>query len=256
MENTLTIIFIFIIGTLIGSFLNVVIFRIPKGESISFPPSHCQNCKTRLTVLDLIPIISYIYLRGKCRTCGEKVSVQYPIIEGVTGLVFIFTYVNFGVSFAFLEYAIILSLLVAIFVIDYKHYIIPDGMNLLIFLVALGFLLVGFFMGDYGLSDILYRFYGLILGGGFFLLVAIITGAMGGGDIKIMAALGFLFGFTQTLVLIFFSFIIGGVMSGLLLVLKLKKRKDHIPFGPFICIAAFITIFWGEDLIRWYTNLL
>jgi len=79
---------------------------------------------------------------------------------------------------------------------------------------------------------------------------------MGGGDIKIMAALGFLFGFTQTLVLIFFSFIIGGVMSGLLLVLKLKKRKDHIPFGPFICIAAFITIFWGEDLIRWYTNLL
>jgi len=256
MENTLTIIFIFILGTLIGSFLNVVIFRIPKGESISFPPSHCQNCKTRLTAIDLIPIISYIYLRGKCRSCGEKVSVQYPIIEGITGLVFIFTYLNFGVSFEFLEYAMILSLLVAIFVIDYKHYIIPDGMNLLIFLVALGFLIAGFFMGDQGLSDVLYRFYGLILGGGFFLLVAIITGAMGGGDIKIMAALGFLFGFTQTLVLIFFSFIIGGLMSGLLLVLKLKKRKDHIPFGPFICLAAFITIFWGEELIRWYTNLL
>ena len=252
----LILIFIFILGTLIGSFLNVVIFRNPKGESISFPPSHCPNCKTRLTFWDLIPIVSYLYLRGRCRTCNEKVSVQYPIIEGITGLLFIFTYLIFGVGLEFLEYIIILSILIAIFMIDYKHYIIPNGMNLLIFLVTLVFLIVGIITGDKDLSDVLFRFYGLLLGGGFFLLIAIITGAMGGGDIKLMAALGFLFGFTQTLVLIFFSFIIGGLLSGLLLVLKLKKRKDHIPFGPFICIGALITIFWGESLLRWYTNLL
>ncbi len=110
--------------------------------------------------------------------------------------------------------------------------------------------------GDHDRSDLLFRVYGFILGGGFFFLIAVVTGAMGGGDIKIMAALGFLFGFYPTILLTFLSFVLGGILSAMLLMLKIKKRKDHIPFGPFICISAFITIFWGDQMLQWYINLL
>ena len=256
MEETIMIGFIIVLGTLIGSFLNVVIYRLPKEESISFPPSHCSNCKTRLKPLDLIPIFSYLFLKGKCRTCETKISIQYPIIEAVTGFTFLFTYIQFGLTLELIQYLFILSIFIAIFVIDYRHYIIPDSLNLLIFLIAVIFFGIGFAKGEHSATDLLYRVYGLILGGGFFFLIAVVTGAMGGGDIKMIAALGFLFGLSHTLLLIFLSFVLGGILSGVLLAFKIKKRKDHIPFGPFICIGAVITIFWGEELIRWYMNLL
>ena len=241
---------------MIGSFLNVVIFRLPKGESISFPPSHCSECKTRLKPLDLIPIFSYLFLRGKCRTCNTEISTQYPMIEALTGFTFLFTYAQFGLTIELIKYLFIFSIFIAIFVIDYRHYIIPDSLNLLIFLTALIFYGIGFAQGEQGAADFLFKIYGLILGGGFFFLIAVVTGAMGGGDIKMMAALGFLFGLSQTLLLTFLSFVLGGILSGLLLAFKIKKRKDHIPFGPFICIGGIITIFWGEELIRWYMNIL
>ena len=252
----LTYAFFFIPGSLIGSFLNVVIYRLPKGESIVFPPSHCSECNTPLKPYELVPIVSYLVLKGKCRTCGVKISAQYPVIEGITGIIFLFTYRQFGFSLEFFQYVIVLSLLVAIFLIDYRHYIIPDSLNLIIFLTALVFFITGMVQGVYDLSDLLFRVYGFIVGGGFFFLIAVVTGAMGGGDIKIMAALGFLFGFTPTILLTFLSFVLGGILSAMLLVLKIKKRKDHIPFGPFICISALITIFWGEQMLQWYMNLL
>ena len=134
MEETIMIGFIIVLGTLIGSFLNVVIYRLPKEESISFPPSHCSNCKTRLKPLDLIPIFSYLFLKGKCRTCETKISIQYPIIEAVTGFTFLFTYIQFGLTLELIQYLFILSIFIAIFVIDYRHYIIPDSLNFLSYL--------------------------------------------------------------------------------------------------------------------------
>lgn len=251
------LIYAFIFGTLIGSFLNVVVYRLPREESLSFPPSHCPTCNSKLQFYDLVPIFSYLFLRGKCRSCSEKISVRYPIVEGLTGLLFLYTVYTFGFTMEALGYALIIGLLVPIFFIDYDHSIIPDSLNLGIFIIALLMIVSQMFLREKGLSELLFHIFGLLAGGGFFFFIAVVTnGAMGGGDIKIMAALGFLFGLSHTLVLMFFSFVLGGVLSTILIILKIKKRKDYIPFGPFICLAAFITIFWGETIIHWYINFL
>lgn len=255
--NLVILIYTFIFGTLIGSFINVVVYRLPREESISFPPSHCPTCKKRLKFYDLFPIISYLGLRGKCRSCGTGISIRYPIVEGITGILFLITVYTFGLSLDTIQYIAIVGMLIPIFLIDYEHYIIPDGLNLGIFLVAVFFILVQVVTGEMQWNELLTHILGMVLGGGFFLFIAMVTnGAMGGGDIKIMAALGFLFGVKNTLLLMFLSFVLGGILSVILLLLKIKKRKDQIPFGPFICLAAFITIFWGEMIIHWYINFL
>ena len=251
--DLLILIYAFIFGTLIGSFLNVVVYRLPREESLSFPPSHCPTCNNRLKFYDLFPIISYLGLRGKCRSCGSRISIRYPIVEGITGFLFFMSVYTFGMSLVTIQYIIIIGLLIPIFLIDYDHYIIPDGLNLSIFIVAVAVVLIQIITGEKQWNEFLYHILGMLIGGGFFLFIAIVTnGAMGGGDIKIMAALGFLFGVKNTLLLMFLSFILGGILSVILLLLKIKKRKDPIPFGPFICLAALITIFWGNQIIEWY----
>ena len=251
--DLLILIYAFIFGTLIGSFLNVVVYRLPREESLSFPPSHCPTCNNRLKFYDLFPIISYLGLRGKCRSCGSRISIRYPIVEGITGFLFFMSVYTFGMSLETIQYIIIIGLLIPIFLIDYEHYIIPDGLNLGIFIVAVIVVLIQIITGEKQWNEFLYHIFGMLIGGGFFLFIAIVTnGAMGGGDIKIMAALGFLFGVKNTLLLMFLSFILGGILSVILLLLKIKKRKDPIPFGPFICLAALITIFWGNQIIEWY----
>ncbi len=247
------LIYIIILGILIGSFLNVVAYRIPREESISYPPSHCPNCNYRLKFYDLIPIFSYIALKGKCRNCKSRISIKYPIVELITGLLFVFTVYHFGLSFEALQYLIIIGFLIPVFIIDLEHSIIPDGLNIGILVVSIFSVLIQIYTGDKVWSDLINHGLGLLLGGGFFLLIAMVTnGAMGGGDIKIMGALGFLFGVKNTLLLMFLSFVIGGVLSLILIGLKIKTRKDYIPFGPFICIAAMITIFWGQEILQWY----
>lgn len=249
----LILIYTFIFGTLIGSFLNVVVYRLPREESLSFPPSHCPTCSKRLQFYDLIPIISYLGLRGKCRSCGNRISIQYPIVEAITGLLFLMTVYTFGLRLETIQYIVIIGMLIPIFLIDYEHYIIPDGLNMGIFAVAVSVVLIQILTGEKQWNEFLYHIFGMLIGGGFFLFIAVVTdGAMGGGDIKIMAALGFLFGVKSTLLLMFFSFVIGGILSVILLVLKIKKRKDPIPFGPFICLSALITIFWGNQILEWY----
>lgn len=255
--DPLILAYTFIFGTLIGSFLNVVVYRLPREESLSYPPSHCPVCDRKLKFYDLVPILSYLFLRGKCRSCKSRISIRYPIVELMTGLLFLYTVYTFGLTLESLEYLLIIGLLIPVFLIDYDHAIIPDGLNLGIFMVAVVLFVTRMFLGLNGWNDLLFHLFGLLAGGGFFFLIAVVTnGAMGGGDIKIMAALGFLFGLSHTLVLTFFSFILGGVLSSLLLLFKIKKRKDYIPFGPFICLAALITLFWGDEIIFWYLNFL
>ncbi len=242
--NPVTAVLIFIVGTMIGSVLNNVIYRYPKGKPDACSPAHCIITGIKPKLLELIPIVGYIALKAKCNACGKRISIRYPLIEAIHGLLYLFTFLMFGFSFLTLQAAVFLSLLFAIFMIDYEKHVIPDSLNLSIFIWAVLSAAVSILFFDQGLTELLYRLYGLFIGGGLFLLIALVTrGGMGGGDIKLMAALGFFFGFYQTLLVIILSFVIGGVLSAILLALKLKKRKDHIPFGPFICIAAFIVIF-------------
>ncbi|SDI43878.1 prepilin peptidase [Proteiniclasticum ruminis] len=254
--HPLILVYTFILGTLIGSFLNVVVYRVPREESLSFPPSHCPSCNTRLKAYDLVPVVSYLFLGGKCRTCKTAISIRYPLVEMLTGLLFLVTVIKFGVSLEGLKYLLVIALLLPVALIDYDHTIIPDRLNVGIFLTALIFLLLEVYLGNAAFRDLLNPLYGMVLGGGFFLFIAVVTkGAMGGGDIKLMAALGFLFGTANTLLLMFLSFVLGGFLSSLLLLLKIKKRKDYIPFGPFICASALLVIFYGEPILSWYLNI-
>lgn len=241
---------ILIAGLIIGSFLNVCIYRIPKGESIIYPPSHCLNCNTRLKVVDLIPVFSYFLNKGKCRYCGESISLQYPFIELLNGLIYLMLYYKFGLCFNLIKYLFLSSLLIVIAFIDYKHQIIPDSILLFGFFTTLIFKLL-----YYSRIELLNSTLGLLIGGLIFLIIAIVShGGMGGGDIKLIALLGFFFDWKHLLLLMFLSFIIGAFFSIILLLLKIKDRKDFIPFGPFISIAAIITIFFGDILISCYIN--
>ncbi|MBB6216605.1 leader peptidase (prepilin peptidase)/N-methyltransferase [Anaerosolibacter carboniphilus] len=242
-------------GLIIGSFLNVCIWRIPRGESIAFPSSHCPQCNTFLKPVDLIPVASFILFRGKCRYCGEKISLQYPMIEALNGLIYVLLYTRFGYSLDFIQYAALSSLLLTISLIDIQHQIIPDHLTFIGLMLALGFGMSTFIEVEGTLGA---HLLGLLIGGGFLLLVAFVTnGAMGGGDIKLMGMLGLWLGWKWTLLTMLLSFVIGACVSLLLLVAKIKTRKDAIPFGPFIAIAALMTVLYGNDIINYYvTNFL
>lgn len=241
---------VLLIGLLIGSFLNVCIWRIPRGESIAYPSSHCPKCNTPLKPIDLFPVFSYLAYRGKCRYCGVKISMQYPMIELMNAIIYLLLYDRFGYTFEFLQYALLASLLIVISMIDLWHQIIPDRLILFGFLFALLFKVPVLFKN---FTMIYGNFIGLLVGGGFFLLIAVITnGAMGGGDIKLMGMLGFWLGWQWILLVMFLSFVIGGIISILLIISKIKGRKDMIPFGPFIGFAALMTVLYGNDIIYYY----
>lgn len=239
---------IILFSLIIGSFLNVCIYRIPRGESIVYPPSHCTKCGTRLKVYDLIPIISYIITRGKCRYCGERISSQYPMVELFNGFLSLMLYLRFGFNLIFFKYALLLSILIVIAFIDYHHRIIPD--KILIFGTIAGILLSSLYNFP---RNFLNGTMGLIIGGGIFLIIALVTkGAMGGGDIKLMAMIGLCLGWRHIILITLLSFIIGALISLILIIFHIKSKKDYIPFAPFISLAAVISIFFGSEIIRWY----
>ncbi|WP_281241147.1 prepilin peptidase [Pelagirhabdus alkalitolerans] len=243
-------------GLIIGSFLNVVILRLPKNKSIAYPPSHCQTCHKELTPIELIPLFSYLFLRGRCKGCGVRISPRYSLIELLNGLIYILILSVYGIQLETFFALGLASLLIVVTFIDLDHLLIPNKITSTILIWVVTESVVQLASNQISITIMLDRFYGLLLGGGLFLIIAIITkGAMGGGDIKLMGALGYYFGLTHTLGLIFFSFTIGGVLSIALVALKVKSRKDVIPFGPFICLAAFVMLIYGEHIINWYTNL-
>lgn len=243
---------IFLIGIIIGSFLNVCIYRIPRNESIAFPSSHCTACGKALKKKDLVPILSYLWLRGRCRSCGEKFSLQYPIVELLNGILYVLLYREYGLSFLFIAYALLTSALLVISFIDFYHQIIPDEL-IVVGIVAAVFFHVVF---SYPIS-FLNGTIGFLVGGGIFLTIALVTkGAMGGGDIKLMAMLGLWLGWKNILLVTVLSFFIGAFVSIVLMVLKLKGRKDMIPFGPFIAIAAMLVLLYKEEILNWYISVL
>ena len=242
---------IFITFTFIGSFLNVCIYRIPREESIVFPGSHCPECGTTIKPYDLIPVISWMILRGKCRSCGTAISARYPAVELLTGAMVALVYIQLGLTIHFILVSFLTLLLIVLTFIDLDHQIIPDGINLLVAVGGLASLALGLISGN-GLT-IGQTALGVFIGGGFFLVIAIVSnGGMGGGDIKLMAALGLWFGWQGILLVMFLSFMIGGIVSVGLLIARKAGRKQMVPFGPFIAVGAYLTAVFGNQIITWY----
>lgn len=244
-------ILIFILGLLIGSFLNVCIFRIPRGESISYPPSHCTGCGTRIKPYDLFPIISFILLKGKCRNCGEQISIRYPLIEFLTGLLFLSLYIVYGVSFELLKFMILIPFILVIGIIDLETTDVYFKTTLSGSISGIILLIIGNYLGFSYLEYI----YGALIGGGVISLIIILTGGMGWGDAEICFLCGLFLGMRMTLLMLFISFVIGGIIGAILIIFKKKSHKDYIPFGPFIALAALFCIFFGEEILAWYFSL-
>lgn len=244
-------IFAGIFGLVFGSFYNVVGLRIPKKESIVTPPSHCVNCNRRLNALELIPVFSYLFLRGKCRTCGVKVSPIYAFTELVTGLLFAFAMWQLGLTWELAVALLFISLLVIINVSDIAYMLIPD--KILLFFLPL--LIVGRILSP--LEPWWDSIVGAALGFSLLLLIAIISkGGMGGGDIKLFLLIGLVLGTFNTLLTLFLASVIGMFVGGIVLWVRRQGRKTPVPFGPSIAIAAIIVYFYGERMIDLYINLL
>jgi leader peptidase (prepilin peptidase)/N-methyltransferase len=257
----MTAVFIFILGLFIGSFLNVVIYRLHRQESFVKGYSKCLFCNHRLYTQDLVPLFSYLFLRGRCRYCQQRFSKQYPLVELATGLVFFLSFyylfpdlslvgLTWSTGFQLLYFWAIGSFLLIIFVYDLKYYLILDKVILpAVILACLGSLLSG-----HGLFNILLA---ALVGGGFFLLQFVLSRGrwIGGGDIRLGVLLGILLGWPQVLVALFLAYVVGSLIAvGLLLVNK-KKWGDKIPFGTFLSLAAWLVLLYGQTIIDWYWGL-
>lgn len=251
--NVILGIIIFIFGSIIGSFLNVCIFRIPKEESIAFPPSHCGSCNHNLKPLDLIPILSWIFLRGKCRYCGEKVSIQYPIIEGITGLLFLNLYLNFGFTYKLIFYMLFTALFLVIAIIDLKSQDVYTSTIIFGVVVGVAYIIVTYFLGED--INILNVILGAIIPAG---IIAIFSkfGAMGWGDVEIIFVAGLFLSLKYNLLNLFLSIVIGGIVACIFLALKKRKGKDTMAFGPYIALSSYIVLLYGDKILGWYLSFI
>ncbi|MGB9082863.1 MAG: prepilin peptidase [Desulfuromonadaceae bacterium] len=247
--------FAFVFGMVVGSFLNVCICRMPKNESIVSPPSHCPGCSYQIRWYDNIPLVSYLLLRGKCRGCGAAISLQYPLVELLNGVLTLLLFLRFGPTLAFAALFLLCSALVVITFIDIEHQIIPDEISLSG--IVVGFVLSFFLEGHTWLNSLL----GILLGGGGLLLIAYtyqrLTGkdGMGGGDIKLLAMLGAFLGWKAVPFIIFASSLVGSLVGVSLMLIQKKDSKLAIPFGPYLAFGAVLYIFYGKSLIQWYLGL-
>jgi leader peptidase (prepilin peptidase) / N-methyltransferase len=247
------IITFFIIGTLFGSFFNVAGYRLPKEESILFPPSHCPKCNYRLKAFDLIPIVSYFILKAKCRNCKTKISWFYPLFEFITGVLFALSYYVFGMNLYLLIVLIFVSSMIIIFISDYQTMIIPDEV---IIFSSISILILTYFNNDLNTAIdslmngiIAFVFMFSLKSFGDFIFK---KESMGGGDIKLLFVFGLLLGWEMSIISIFIASLIGLPIS--IIYLKIKK-ENIIPFGPFLTIAALIILFLKID-ITWVINIL
>lgn len=245
---------ILMFGLLIGSFLNVCIYRIPRGESVVFPGSRCPYCGARLKPADLVPVVSFLLLKGRCRYCSRLISWRYPFVEVLTACLIWLFYRHYGITLTWAYYAFIGCILIVVSFIDLSHQEIPNGLVLVLMVAGLAAKLAGI---GAGFIDGLY---GLLAGGAPPALIAVISvlalrrEGMGGGDIKLMAAVGWCLGWRLTAMALVLSIYIGGVVSIMLLCLKIKGRKDYIPYGPFIALSTIISMIWGERILHWYIS--
>lgn len=247
---------IFLFGLIIGSFLNVCIYRLPKSKSIVFPGSSCTQCGAEIPFYDNIPVLSYLILKGKCRFCKTSISFRYPLVEIISGLMAAALFLKFGLTPEMPVYYVFIASLLVVTFIDIDFQIIPDVISLPGIPI--------FFAASFILSDMTYveSILGILLGGGS--LYAIAWGysaimkkeGMGGGDIKLLAMIGAAIGWKGVIFTVFVSSTVGSIIGVILMVLTEKNMKLSIPFGPFLSIGAMAYVFFGPELIHWYFNLL
>jgi len=253
--------FVFILGLLVGSFLNVVILRLHRQESFIKGPSKCLFCKHRLYPKDLVPLFSYLFLKGRCRYCQKKFSHQYPLVELFTGLVFVLVFYKIIPSFdilniSFLQFIHLLdwwtisSFLIIIFVYDLKYYLILDKVIIPVIILSL---IVNLFLG-FSLFNLIFA---VVIGGGFFLAQFLISKGrwIGGGDIRLGALMGAILGWPHVLTALFLSYFLGSIVSIVLLLYKKKEWGDKVPFGTFLTVGTFMTMLWGPFLVKFYLSL-
>lgn len=248
---------VFIYGILIGSFLNVCIYRIPDKSSVVNGRSHCMYCNTQLKWYELVPLLSYIFLLGRCRTCKEKISIQYPMIEALNGLMYVLVFYIFGwsslhVILLNVIYCLVISALIVLSVIDFRTNIIPVGINILLLVMGLAAVLVQYFWFGRSTDIILSHTIGFFAVSGFLLLIYYATKGrgIGGGDIKLMAVAGLLLGWK----LVLLAFFLGCILAGLIHPIRMRIRNIGrvLAFGPYLAIGIVIAMLYGESIINWY----
>lgn len=242
-------VFIFLYGIIIGSFLNVCIIRIPKKENITTTRSHCRKCGYVLKWYDLFPLFSYIILKGRCRKCGRKISVQYPIVEGLNGLLYVVIFAVYGITYLGLLYCFFASALLVLSVIDFKTYEIPGGINVFIGLIAV-------FRVMLDMKHIGFYLLGFCCVSSFLLIIFLVSKGkgIGGGDIKLMAVSGLLLGYQQIVLAFIFGCILGSILHLLRMILSDKDRV--LAFGPYLSMGILLSILYGNQIAAWYLNLL
>ena len=247
--------FVFIFGAIIGSFLNVCIYRLPKGRSIIVPGSYCPNCTAKIHWYDNIPILSFLFLKGKARCCKAKISLRYFIVEILTAAVLLILFISFGLTAKFFAYSILVSGLIIATFVDFEIQEIPDE-------ISLGGLAVGLILSvafpsilneGTRLNGFLNSFLGALAGGGMIYVMGILgefafkKEAMGGGDVKLLAMIGSFLGWKLTILTFFIAPVFGAVVG---IILKIKEGKDTIPYGPYLSLGAVVAIFFGENILR------
>jgi len=253
---------IFIFGLVVGSFLNCVIYRLEQKQSFLQGRSFCPHCKHILSWQDLIPVLSFLILRGKCRYCGKPISIQYPLIEIATGILFVLSLnyelgiMNYEIfSLEFIAYFLFLilnsSFLILIFVYDLKHFIIPDK------IIYPAIVVVFIYNILQGPALLMRSGLAAILAAGFFLSIVLVSRGrwMGLGDVKLAFLMGLFLGFPNILIALFFAFLIGAIIGVGLILAKRKTLRSEVPFGPFLVTGTFVALFWGDRIAQWYLDL-
>lgn len=243
---------VLIIGLCIGSFLNVCIYRIPREESISYPPSHCIRCGYKLKFYDLVPVFSYLFLKGRCRKCKDKISYIYPVVEILNGLIYLMIFIKNGMSFNFIFYSILSSLLIVISIIDIKSKEVYSSTTLFGAGIATIYILCGAYLGEVRVLD---KLLGGIIGYGTIYLIILLTRGMGEGDADIAGVCGLFLGVKGSLVSLFLAIVIGGIVASIILIFKTKDRKAEMAFGPFIALGCIISALYSEAIITSYLKM-
>ncbi len=247
---------VLVIGLAIGSFLNVCIYRIPLKKSVVWRLSYCPNCSCPIKPYDNIPLIGYFLLKARCRSCRASISPRYPIVEVTNGLGYIFIVWRYGLEWPSLIYALLFSALLVVTWIDFSHQIIPDRITLPG--IVLGLLCAATILPVGLLNSVL----GVLIGGGVLWGVAWVSPylfgkeGMGGGDIKLLAMIGAFLGWKPTLLTILVGAIVGSVVGIGLILLKVIRRDQYLPFGPFLALGAVVAMFFHREILSWYMSLL
>lgn len=270
----ITTLIIFTLGLVVGSFLNVVAHRSVHGGSIFFGNSKCPHCSHKLAALDLIPLLSFLYLAGKCRYCSKKISLQYPLVEGATGLLFAFTF-HFWSGFTgnsflvtggqqlgsilvliYLLFAV--SVLVVLFVTDLRDGLLPNIVVLSSVTAIAGFKVLFLILGTQSISALFYDVLSAFIASFAFFAIVFFSNekAMGGGDVKLVFLIGLIVGWPAILVGLFAGFLTGAFVAVTLILIGKKKFGQTIPFGPFLTIGGFVALFWGQEILSMYLNTL